>query len=135
MNIVWNILAVIVGIVAGSIVNMMLVMVGALAIPAPAGVDASNLDSIKASIHLFETKHFIFPFLAHAIGTLAGGLVAALIAASSRMVVALVVGAFFLFGGIVASILIPAPTWFVAADMLLAYIPMAFIGWKLSGKA
>lgn len=135
MNIVWNVLAVIAGIFVGSTVNMLLVMAGGQLIPPPAGVDASNLDSIKASIHLFEAKHFLFPFLSHAIGTLAGGLIAALVAASSRMTMALIVGLFFLLGGIAASVLIPAPAWFMAADLILAYIPMAWIGWKLSGKA
>lgn len=135
MNIVWNILAVIAGIVVGSTVNMALVLLGGMLIPAPAGVDVSNMDSIKSSIHLFETKHFLFPFLGHAAGALAGGLIAALVAASSRMTMALIVGLFFLLGGITASVLIPAPTWFIAADLILAYIPMAWIGWKLSGKA
>lgn len=135
MNIILrNILAVIAGIVVGSIANMALVMLGSILIAPPAGVDASNVDSMKASIHLFEAKHFLFPFLAHAVGTVVGALVASLIAGSKRMVLALVVGGFFLLGGIAASFMIPAPMWFMAADILIAYIPMAWLGWKLSGK-
>ena len=38
------------------------------------------------------------------------------------------IGAFFLLGGIVASFIIPAPTWFVITDIVIAYIPMAWIG-------
>ena len=32
-------------------------------------------------MHLFEPKHLVFPFLAHAVGTLVGALVAYLVAA------------------------------------------------------
>lgn len=135
MNIVVrNILAVIAGIVVGSIANMALITLGGVAIPAPAGMDISNMDSIKAFAHLFEAKHFLFPFLAHAVGALVGGLVASFIGGSKRMVLASIVGGFFLLGGIAASFIIPAPAWFIASDLLVAYIPMAWLGWKLSGK-
>jgi hypothetical protein len=33
-------------------------------------------------MHLFEPRHFVMPFLAHALGTLAGALAAFLIAAT-----------------------------------------------------
>jgi len=133
-NILRNVLAVIAGIIVSGIVNMTLITVGGALIPPPAGVDVSNVESIKASIHLFEAKHFVFPFLAHAVGTLIGALVASLIAGSNRMLLAMIVGAFNLLGGIVASFLIPAPAWFIALDLIAAYIPMAWLGWKLSRK-
>jgi len=136
MNIILrNVLAVIAGLVVGSIVNMALVMLGGSIVPPPAGVDPSNMDSIRASAHLFEPKHFLFPFLAHAVGAVSGGLVASLLAGSRRMLLALLVGGFFLLGGVAAAFMIPAPAWFIAMDLLLAYIPMAWIGWKLSGKS
>ena len=72
-----NVLAVIVGCVVGSIANMILVTVGPYVIPPPDGVDVTNVESIKSSMHLFEFKHFIFPFLAHALGTLVGAYLAA----------------------------------------------------------
>jgi hypothetical protein len=127
MNIIRNILAVVVGFIAGSVVNMALVMIGPRIIPAPAGVDVSNAESIAASAHLFEPKHFVFPFLAHALGAFAGALVAFLIAASRRTVFAFVIGVLFLAGGIAASFMIPAPTWFIALDLVVAYLPMAWL--------
>lgn len=135
MNIILrNVLAVVAGGLAGSIANMGLVMLGSSLIVPPSGVDMTNMESIKASAHLFEAKHFIAPFVAHAAGALIGGLTASLIGGSKRMVLALIVGGFFLLGGIAASFMIPAPAWFIAIDILLAYIPMAWLGWKLSGK-
>lgn len=129
-----NVLAVIAGLIVGAIVNMALVMVGGALIPAPAGVDVTNVESIRASIHLFEAKHFVFPFLAHAIGTLIGALVASLIGGSNRMLLAMIVGVFGVLVGIAAAFMVPAPVWFMALDLVVAYIPMAWLGWKLSGK-
>jgi len=79
-------------------------------------------------------KYFIFPFLAHALGALFGAFVAAKIAVNHKMKIALGIGLFFLFGGIMVSQMIPAPDWFVAVDWIGAYLPMAFIGGKLALK-
>ena len=85
-------------------------------------------------MHLFESKHFLFPFLAHALGTLAGALTAFLIAASYRSVFAYAVGAVSLAGGIAATLMIPAPMWFMILDLVVAYIPMAWIGTMLGRR-
>lgn len=57
-----NVLAVIAGVVVGSAVNMAIIMISGSVIPLPEGVDASNAESLKSNIHLFETKHYIMPF-------------------------------------------------------------------------
>jgi uncharacterized membrane protein HdeD (DUF308 family) len=54
-------------------------------------------------MHLFEPRHFIKPFLAHALGTLAGALAAYLIAATCKAPIAYVIGAVFLCGGVAGS--------------------------------
>ncbi|MBK9254249.1 MAG: hypothetical protein IPM42_02045 [Saprospiraceae bacterium] len=91
------------------------------------------MEGLKASIHLFGPKNFIMPFLAHALGTLAGAWVAAKLAVSHHFRIALIIGLFFLIGGVTAVMMIPAPMWYNMTDLLLAYIPMAFLGWKLAG--
>jgi len=127
-----NILAVVAGLIIGSAMNMGLIMLSSSVIPPPEGVDVTNMESLKASMHLFEPKHFIFPFLAHALGTLTGAAVAAMIAASHNMKFALGIGAFFLIGGIANVFMLPAPTWFVVTDLVLAYIPMGWLGGRLA---
>lgn len=122
-----NVGAVLLGLLLGGLVNMALVIVGPVLIPPPDGVDMTNTEALSQSIHLLEPKHFIFPFLAHALGTLTGALTAYLIALSYRRVLSYTIAAFFLLGGIAASSMIPAPTWFVALDLLMAYLPMAFL--------
>jgi hypothetical protein len=126
--------AVLAGILVGTGVNMALVLLGPLIIPPPAGVDMSQTESLKASIHLLQPKHFLFPFLAHALGTLGGAGVAFLLAASYRRAFAYGIGTFFLAGGIAAAAIIPAPGWFIAVDLLGAYLPMAWLATWLGGR-
>ena len=129
-----NIAAVLLGFVLGSIVNMALITVSPHAIPPPPGVDVSNVASMKASMHLYQAKHFLFPFLAHALGTFAGALVAFLVAGSRPDLVAYVLGFLFLAGGITACFLIPAPAWFMALDLIAAYLPMAWLATRLGRR-
>ena len=110
MIILRNIIAVIVGLAVGAGVNMSLIVLGSFIIPPPLGVDVADSQSLSTSIHLLESKHFVFPFLAHALGTLAGALTAFLVAASYRSVLAYVVGVVFLAGGIAATFMIPGGT-------------------------
>ena len=133
-KIVRNVLAVITGIILGSVVNMGIIMLQGYFIALPEGVDVTNPESLQSSMHLFEPKHFIFPFLAHAIGTLVGAHLSARIAASHKMYFALGIGIFFLIGGISMVFMMPAPIWFIVVDLSLAYIPMSWLGWRLSGK-
>ena len=130
-----NILAVVAGLVLGSVVNMGLIMLSSSVIPPPEGVDVTNMESLKSSMHLFEPKHFIFPFLAHALGTLAGAFTAARLAASHQMKFALGIGAFFLIGGIANVFMLPSPAWFTVLDLVGAYIPMGWLGGRWAGAS
>lgn len=132
-NIFRNIVAVLLGLLIGGVVNMAIVTVSGKVISLPEGVNPADMESLKAGLHLFEPKHFLMPFLAHAIGTLVGAFIAAKIAATNQFRLALVIGVFFLAGGIEAVRMLPeAPIWFDVTDLVLAYIPMAYLGYKLS---
>ncbi len=134
MNIVRNILAVILGVVIGSVVNMVIIAAGHAIMPPPAGFDGNSMEGVASTINLLKPIDFIVPFLAHALGPLVGVLAAMFIAASSRKTIAIILGVLFLAGGIAANIMIPAPMWYRVVDVVFAYVPMAFLGWKLSGK-
>ena len=129
-----NILAVVVGLFVGATVNMGIINISGSIIPPPAGVDTTTMEGLKAAMELFEAKHFIFPFLAHALGTLVGALLAALIAGSHQLKFAMVIGVFFLVGGITMVVQVPSPLWFSVLDLGVAYLPMAWLGWKITGK-
>jgi hypothetical protein len=130
-----NILAVFAGIAIGSVVNMGIIMISGSIIPPPEGVDVANTESLKAGMHLFEPKHFLFPFLAHALGTLIGAFAAARIAATNKMKFALAIGAFFLLGGIWAVKMLSSPIWFAVVDLVAAYIPMGWLGGRLAARS
>ncbi len=132
--IVKNILAVIAGLLVGSIVNMGIVMISGSVIAPPEGGDITTMEGLKATMHLFEPKHFIFPFLAHAIGALVGAFVAAKIAATKKMTMALLVGVFFFIGGAINVAMLGGPLWFTVLDLVMAYIPMAYLGGKFAEK-
>ena len=129
-----NFAGVLIGLVVGSAINMSLVMLGPSIVPPPPGVDVTDPESLGASMHLFETRHFVVPFVAHALGTFAGATTACLIAISHRLSVSLVVGAAFFTGGIAASFMLPAPRWFEASDIFLAYFPMAWLGAQFAAQ-
>lgn len=131
--IIRNILAVLAGFVIGSVVNLSLVNIGNAVAPLPEGADVSTMEGLREGMKLFTPMNFLFPFLAHALGTLVGAFVAAKLAASHAIKFALGIGVFFLIGGIWMVVLCGGPAWFIAADLLLAYLPMGFLGGYLAG--
>lgn len=132
-TIVRNILAIIIGWFIGSAVNMGLIETGHTLIPIE-GLDPNDMKALAKVMPTLSAKFFIFPFLAHALGTLVGAIVAGWIATSHKMKFSLAIGVLFLLGGIVISFMLPAPIWFIACDIIIAYIPMAFIGGKIAKK-
>ncbi len=129
-----NVLAAVAGLVVGGAVNMALVTIGPSMIPPPAGIDVTTPEGLKAGAHLLEPRHFIMPFAAHALGTLVGAIVAWLVAASHKDRFAWVIGIAFLAGGLAAVKMIPAPTWFIALDLIVAYLPMAWLATRIAPR-
>ncbi|HEX5003328.1 MAG TPA: hypothetical protein VFW78_12605 [Bacteroidia bacterium] len=127
-----NILAVVIGVFAGGALNMGIIMISGSIIPPPEGADLTTMEGLKASMHLMEPKHFLMPFLAHALGTLLGAWVAVRISATHKMRLALILGGWFMIGGITNVVMLPSPMWFTVVDLVAAYLPMAWIGGKLA---
>jgi len=128
-----NVLAVIIGWLGGSIVNMGLIELGHKVFPI-AGFDLNDMNSLASLMPTLDPMYFIFPFLAHALGTLVGALLAGRIATTHKMKFSMAIGGLFLVGGIMINFMLPGPTWFAVVDVLIAYIPMAWIGGKLEQK-
>lgn len=131
--IVKNILAVIAGWLGGSVINMGLIKAGHKLFPIE-GIDPNDMEAMAAVMPTLGSEHFLFPFLAHALGTLVGATIAGVIAANNKMKFALAIGVLFLLGGIMVNYMLPGPTWFATVDIILAYIPMAWIGGKIAGN-
>ncbi|MEM7163276.1 MAG: hypothetical protein AAF487_12645 [Bacteroidota bacterium] len=134
-----NILAVIAGVIAGSLVNIGIIMIGVALVPVEGcgGISMFTpeyMECLASAMPNFKFVNFIAPLLAHALGTLVGAFVTAKIASSYSKWLALLIGVWFLIGGVSAIMDLGGPAWFKVVDLGLAYIPMALLGWKLSGK-
>lgn len=122
-----NVLGVFIGILVGMGVNIGLVTLGPILIPPPMDADLTTMEGLEASMHLMEPKHFLMPWLAHALGSFVGGLIAYLISGTNKMRSAYIVVFFFFLGGIANVTMLPSPLWFNIGDLGLAYIPMGFL--------
>lgn len=134
MKILRPIAAVLLGIFIGAMLNGSIIALSGYIIPPPPGSDLSTPEGLSAAMSLMGPQHFLFPFLAHALGTLIGALITARIANAHQMSLAMLIGIVFLTGGIYMVAILPAPMWFNVTDLLLAYIPMAWLGGKLGSK-
>jgi len=47
----------------------------------------------------------------------------------------MMIGIVHLIGGIVATYMIPAPVWFISADLLFAYLPMAHLAARVAAPS
>ena len=132
MKILRNIFAVIGGWAIGSVVNLSIIEIGPSIISTPEGFDNSTMETLAATIHLLEPINYISVFLAHGLGALVGAFAAAKIAASHKMIFAMSIGGLFLLGGITMVFIMPSPVWYTIVDLVGAYLPMAWVGWKLA---
>ncbi|MES2779537.1 MAG: hypothetical protein V4651_06515 [Bacteroidota bacterium] len=126
-----NILAVVVGLCIGSVANGLIINISGSLIPPPEGADLTTTEGLKASMHLFTPINFLMPFLAHAIGTFVGALLAARIAVTHQMKFAMAIGVVFLIGGLSMVFMLPSPLWFNIVDLVGAYLPMSYLAAKL----
>lgn len=131
-----HLLALVIGLMAGGAVNMSLILLGGQLIAPPPGTQTQTMEGLAAALPLFGPQHFVFPFLAHAMGTLVGAAVAAAVAgwggAAMKAWPAWAVGALFFSGGVVNVWMLGGPLWFTVLDLGLAYLPMAWCGLRLA---
>ena len=120
-----NIGILILSIIIGMIVNMGLIIIGGVVFTLSESFEPMNAIN-------WDFKYFIFPFFAHSIGTLFGAVIASKLSRNYHIIIPLIVGLYFLSGGIYMVTILPAPTWFISLDLILCYIPMALLGWKIS---
>jgi hypothetical protein len=127
-----NLFVFVAGVFVGGLVNGLIINFSSAIIPPPAGFDLTTEEGLKAAMNVMEPEHFIMPFLAHAIGTLVGAFMVTLLIKERKLFRALLVGFLFFLAGTYMVFILPSPLWFDAIDLGLAYIPMAWIGYKLA---
>ncbi len=129
-----NILITIAGCILGSFVNGGIINISGSIIPPPEGADTQTMEGLKTSMVLFEPKHFLFPFLAHAIGTLVGAYLAARFVTAKPLRPAMIISGLFFMGGAYMVVQLPSPLWFSAVDLVGAYFPMGYLAVRLAAK-
>lgn len=133
-KIIVNIVAVLMGLFAGAMVNGGIINISSKIIPPPAGSNLQTMEGLIQAMPIMEPKHFIMPFLAHALGTFVGAIVCGLVARSQKLILALSIGLTFFIGGFTMVFQLPAPLWFDLVDLIFAYFPMAWMGYKVVSK-
>ena len=107
------VLATIIGLIAGYLVNFAIINLG-MSVPVAPGEDP--YEAIQAAAKSFTTMDFMVPLVAHVLGILIGLFLARLICKTSNVPI-YIIGGLHLLGTVVNWILIPAPTWFMAVDL------------------
>jgi len=133
-KIIVNIIAVLMGLFAGAMVNGGIINISSKIIPPPAGSNLQTMEGLIQAMPIMEPKHFIMPFLAHALGTFVGAILCSLVARSQKLILALSIGLTFFIGGFTMVFQLPAPLWFDLVDLIFAYFPMAWLGYKVVSK-
>jgi hypothetical protein len=125
-----KILAVVLGVIVGCIVIFLVEAIGHRVHPPPADLDYRNAEQMKAYIDTMPSSAFLFVLGAYALGSCAGGWVAAKI--GKAMALALIVGAILEVFGVMNVVMIPSqPLWFIAASLAL-YLPCSWLGGRLA---
>jgi len=107
-----NGLALVAGLVVGMMVNMGLVILNtSVLFPMPAGSSMENPEQMNAYIATLPVAAFLVVLAAHLGQAFVGGWVAARLAASAPMLLAMIVGVLSLIGGIFNALSLELPAW------------------------
>lgn len=128
-----GILAVLVGIFAGSATVWVLELAGHLLYSPPAGLDLENLEALKQYVASAPTGMFLALLAAWAGGAFVGGSVAALLSQRRRGAHALAVGALQTVFAVIQFGMIPHPLWFMVLGVTV-FLPFAGLGGLVVGR-
>lgn len=122
-----SILAVVAGILTGTLVIYMIESATRMLYPLPPDLDLQDRAAMEILIKAMPVGALLMVLLAYAAGSFSGGMIAALIARNGKVKCSLITGLFFLVGGVFNFLAIPHPLWF-AIISLVVYLPMAGLG-------
>ena len=122
-----------IAIFSGAMLNGAIINISSKVISPPKGFDLKTMEGLQAAMPHMGPEHFVFPFLAHALGTLIAAILISRFLTSQQLIFSMMAGLLFLMGGVSMVVMLPkTPIWFVLLDLIVAYIPMAYLGYKLA---
>jgi hypothetical protein len=127
MRMIWSVLALLSGAVAGGLLITLLEYAGHIAFPLPVQVDWSDSAQVAAVLAARPAGALLAVWLAHALGTALGAWCAARFAPRAPLAHGLLIGLLFWIGGIANLAALPHPAWFWVLE-LPSYPVAAWIG-------
>jgi hypothetical protein len=106
-----NILATVVGLLVGSAVNMAIISLNTALHPMPEGIDPNDMAQFRKYVETLPVSALLAVMLAHLGQAFVGGWVAARLAATRPMALAMIVGSLSLVGGLMMMMMVPHPAW------------------------
>lgn len=129
-DILRSILAFLLAIVVAYLITTTIIIFGHEIIPVPEGMNTNDFESIKSNFHLFKTKHFIFPLLAHAVGTFISAFIVSHFAVNHKFKYAVGIGFFFTLASLILTIRIGHFNWIGLLE-IGHYIPVSILAYKI----
>jgi hypothetical protein len=127
-----NVIAVIIGIITGMALNMGILQVSYLAYPIPEGLYINDPAQFQDYLDTLPATAFLVAMLAHLAQSFGGGWVAARLGSSRPMLLAMIVGALSLAGGVTMMTMVKGPAW-MAIELPL-YLVVAWIAGRMEQK-
>ena len=125
-----------IAIFSGAMLNGAIINISNKVISPPKGFDLKTMEGLQAAMPHMGPEHFVFPFLAHALGTLMAAILISRFLTSQQLIFSMMAGILFLMGGVSMVVMLPTtPIWFVLLDLIVAYVPMAYLGYRLGKRA
>ncbi|MEZ6194556.1 MAG: hypothetical protein R3F20_02345 [Planctomycetota bacterium] len=123
-----NIIAVIVGLVAGMVWNQLFVTLNATVLfPMPEGTTMDDAEKFRAYVETLPATAFLVVLVAHVGQAAVGGWVAARLGASRPAVLAWIVGILTAIGSVAAQLMFGGPVW-MWIDPPLCLVAAWFVG-------
>ena len=130
----WNALSIVVGLAVGMVVNMALITLNSKVLyPAPEDLDFKDTEKFQAYVDTLPAPAFLVVMAAHLGQAFVGGLVAASLAASHPILLALIVGGVSLLGGVMMMRTVKGPRWMLLE--LPLYLVLAYAAGALVAPA
>lgn len=125
-----RILAVIAGIIVGSIGIWLIERLGHSLYPLPAGLKPTDMEGFKTYVENLPFMGKFIVILGYALGALLSGFVATKVANNNKPTAAIICGIIFMFFTIYNMVVLPTPAWFWVLGIAVWGLVLA--GYKLA---
>lgn len=129
-----RILAVVGGLIAGSVCIGAVEWLGHYFYPLPEGMKPNDMDAFKEYVTTAPFMALFFVIIAYAVGALVSGFISTKIAKDGKNRYALICGIFFLLATIYNMAILPTPVWFWILGIVVWGLVLVGYQWGLNKK-